>query len=123
MRLPGAALSRERLEEDEQALETWLDMLAPLGRDRQLDLCILAGMPRAVTRRALHRWLLAQRQPTDLSRQGFEILLAAVERGRSRLASALGRKGLCGDQAGPVVLLKEDSPIPNFMLISTLWGV
>lgn len=79
--LAGAALARERLEEDDQALELWLEALAPLGRDRQLDLRLLAGMPRAITRRALHRWLLAQRQPSDLSRQGFEILLAAVERG------------------------------------------
>lgn len=90
--LAGAALSRERLEEDDQALELWLDALAPLGRDRQLDLRRLAGMPRAVTRRALHRWLLAQRQPTDLSRQGFEILLAAVESGRPTRFS-LGSKG------------------------------
>jgi tRNA(Ile)-lysidine synthase len=80
--LAGAALARERLEEDDQALELWLEALAPLGRDRQLDLRILAGMPRAVTRRALHRWLVAQRQPTDLSRQGFEVLLEAVERGQ-----------------------------------------
>lgn len=90
--LAGAALSRERLEEDDQALEQWLDSLAPLGRGRRLDLAKLAGMPRAVTRRALHRWLLAQRQPTDLSRQGFEVLLAAVERGRPTRFS-LGSKG------------------------------
>lgn len=80
--LAGAALARERLEEDDQALELWLEARAPLGRDRQLDLRKLAGLPRAVTRRALHRWLLAQRHPTDLSRQGFELLLAAVERGQ-----------------------------------------
>ncbi len=90
--LAGAALSRERLEEDEQALETWVQVLAPLGRDRRLKLRALAGRPRALVRRALHRWLLAQRQPTDLSRQGFEILLAAVERGRPTRFS-LGRKG------------------------------
>ena len=90
--LAGAALSRERLEEDEQALEIWLDALAPLGRDRQLDLLKLAGLPRAVTRRALHRWLLAQQHPADLSRQGFEILLAAVECGRPTRFS-LGSKG------------------------------
>lgn len=90
--LAGAALSRERLEEDEQALEAWVDLLAPLGRDRRLDLRALAGRPRALLRRALHRWLLAQRQPTDLSRQGFEVLLAAVERGQPTRFS-LGRKG------------------------------
>lgn len=90
--LAGAALARERLEEDDHALEAWLKLLAPLGRDRQLDVRKLAGLPRAVTRRALHRWLLAQRGPTDLARQGFEVLLAAVERGQPTRFS-LGAKG------------------------------
>jgi len=90
--LAGAALARERLEEDDHALELWVDALELLGRDRHLNLKVLAGMPRAVTRRALHRWLLAQRQPTDLSRAGFELLLAAVERGRPTRFS-LGTKG------------------------------
>lgn len=79
--LAGAALSRERLDEDDAALETWLDELAPL-RGRVLDLARLEGKPRALWRRALHRWLLAVRVETDLSRQGFEQLLAAIERGR-----------------------------------------
>ncbi|MDI1335040.1 MAG: tRNA lysidine(34) synthetase TilS [Lacunisphaera sp.] len=104
--LAGAALSRERLEEDDAALEQWLDQLAPLGRDRQLDLRKLAGMPRAVTRRALHRWLLAQRQPTDLSRQGFEVLLAAVERGRPTRFS-LGSKGFAVIQQGKLAFRKD----------------
>jgi tRNA(Ile)-lysidine synthase len=103
--LAGAALSRERLEEDDAALEHWLEKLAPLGRDRQLDLRKLAGLPRAVTRRALHRWLLAQRQPTDLSRQGFEILLAAVERGRPTRFS-LGSKGFAVIRQGKLAFRK-----------------
>ncbi|MDB6115047.1 MAG: tilS [Lacunisphaera sp.] len=90
--LAGAALSRELLDEDEQALESWVDDLAPLGRDRQLDLAALAGKPRAVVRRALHRWLLVQKQPADLSRQGFEVLLAAVGRGQPTRFS-LGARG------------------------------
>lgn len=79
--LAGAALSRERLEEDDVALEAWLGTLAPL-RGRVLDLARLTGKPRALWRRALHRWLLAVRADTDLSRQGFDQLLAALERGR-----------------------------------------
>ena len=90
--LAGAALSRERLEEDESALEAWVEAFVPLGHDGELDLQNLAGMPRAITRRALHRWLLAMKQQTDLSRQGFEILLAAVEHGRATRFS-LGRNG------------------------------
>ena len=75
-------MARERLEEDDVALESWVESLAALGRDRQLSLRALAGLPRAIVRRALHRWLLAQKRPADLSRQGFEALLAAVERGQ-----------------------------------------
>jgi tRNA(Ile)-lysidine synthase len=90
--LAGAARSRELLEEDDQALEFWVKSLVTVGRDRQLDVAGLGGMPRAVVRRALYRWLLAVRPDTDLSRQGFEILLAAVERGTPTRFS-LGRKG------------------------------
>ncbi len=77
----AAALVRERLEEDDRALEAWLDQLAPLRR-ATLDLRRLDGAPRALWRRALHRWLLAAQPDTDLSRQGFEQLLAACERGQ-----------------------------------------
>lgn len=89
--LAGAALTRERLEEDDVALEAWLDELKPL-RGRQLDLARLAGKPRAILRRALHRWLLAVRPSTDLSRQGFDQLLAALEREKDTRFS-LGTKG------------------------------
>ncbi len=79
----GAALSRERLEEDEVALEAWVDEVAPFtSRGRCLVVARLAGKPVALWRRALHRWLLAVRAETDLSRAGFEQLLAAVRRGR-----------------------------------------
>jgi len=114
--LAGAALSRELLEEDDVALELWADAIlrpdragavgaqsccvpvsgrsktAPLRRRRTLDVAALAGLPRAVTRRILHRWLLAVRPETDLSRQGFNQLLAAVERGRDTRFS-LGANG------------------------------
>jgi tRNA(Ile)-lysidine synthase len=87
----GAALSRELLEEDDTALETWLNRLAPLKRG-VLEVRLLGGVPRAVVRRALHRWMLAVRPETDLSRQGFELLLDAVVRGTATRFS-LGRSG------------------------------
>lgn len=80
--MAGAALTRERLEEDDAALESWLDQLAVLKRG-ELNLELLQGTPRAVWRRALHRWLLAVGPDTDLSRQGFARLLLALEAGRS----------------------------------------
>jgi tRNA(Ile)-lysidine synthase len=75
----GAALSRELLEEDDGALEAWVDDLWSLGRDGSLDLGPFIGKPRAVARRALHRWILRQKRAGDLSRQGFQALLSSFE--------------------------------------------
>lgn len=80
--LAGAALSRELLEEDDRALEAWVDELDPVTRGGELSLARLAGRPRAVVRRALRRWLLGRRLSGSLSRQAFEALLAAAQAGR-----------------------------------------
>ncbi len=109
--LAGAALSRALLEEDDAALEAWTDKLFGVGaqtccalaggRKRkgrskpaplELGLAALSGVPRAVVRRVLRRWLLSLPDSGDLSRQGFEVLLAAVERGAATRFS-LGRSG------------------------------
>lgn len=95
----GAALARERLEEDDAALEAWTAKLAKPDRRRRLQLAPLADAPRAVRRRALHRWLLAQPHGSDLSRQGFEQLLSLMERGRATRFS-LGRKGFAAIRGG-----------------------
>ena len=79
--LAGAALSRELLAEDDAALESWLDGLRLLAADGTINLGKTAGLPRALLRRALHRWLGAQGRPVDLSKRGFDRLLAAVEAG------------------------------------------
>ncbi|HUL53846.1 MAG TPA: tRNA lysidine(34) synthetase TilS [Opitutaceae bacterium] len=88
----GAALARELLEEDDAALETWVDSLRPFRAGRSLDLTRLVNQPRALLRRALRRWLVAQPLAGELSRQGFEDLLAAAAAGRPTRRS-LGRRG------------------------------
>jgi tRNA(Ile)-lysidine synthase len=103
--LAGAALSRELLQEDDAALEAWLAELKPLDRRGRLDLGRLAGKPRAILRRALHLWLLAVRPETDLSRQGFNQLLAAVGRGNDTRFS-LGAKGFAVVRGGWLVFRK-----------------
>ena len=90
--LAGAARSRLLLEEDDAALERWLDDLAPLDRRGGLDLTVLADKPRALLRRALHRWLLAQPRIVAISRQAFDALLDVLERGKSTRHS-VGREG------------------------------
>jgi len=75
--LAGAALTRELLEEDAAALDTWLDELLPASAitPASIDLRPLANKPRALLRRALRRWPPA----TELARAGFESLLAICE--------------------------------------------
>lgn len=97
--LAGAALSRELLEEDDLALEAWVDALGCLHPDGSLSVSGLAGRPRAVVRRALHRWILAQPRAGTLSRQGFEALLRSVEAATPSRHS-LGRHGFAAIRAG-----------------------
>ncbi|HTJ78603.1 MAG TPA: tRNA lysidine(34) synthetase TilS [Rariglobus sp.] len=105
--LAGVALSRELLEEDDDALEAWLDALGPLDRERRLDVKGLEGKPRAIVRRALYRWLALQKDTGDLSRQGFILLLAAVEQGKTTRFS-LGRRGFAVIRKG--LLFFEKAP-------------
>lgn len=79
--LAGAARARALLEEDHDALEQWAGELAAIEPGGPLVLQRLAGRPRAVWRRALHQWLMQQRVAEGLSRQAFDALLAAAERG------------------------------------------
>jgi tRNA(Ile)-lysidine synthase len=73
--LGGTALSRERLEEDDAALEAWLAELNSILKDGSLNLRRLEGRPRGLVRRALHRWLAVSCPESALSRQAFSALL------------------------------------------------
>ncbi len=88
----GAARSRLLLEEDDAALEAWLDSLEVLESRGVLELAPLQGKPRALWRRALQRWLLAQPKVGEISRQAIDALLAAVEAGR-RTRHSMGKDG------------------------------
>lgn len=81
--LAGAARARELLEEDDNALEAWLDELSPITEAGMLDLRKLDGLPRALWRRALQRWLLRHPQSSGLSRQAVDLLLDATMVGRA----------------------------------------
>jgi tRNA(Ile)-lysidine synthase len=80
--LAGAALSRELLEEDDTALETWLTDVDPFTKSGALNLRRLAHRPRALVRRAIHQWLALNVSEAGLSRQAFGALLDDVMRRR-----------------------------------------
>jgi tRNA(Ile)-lysidine synthase len=98
----GAALSRELLEEDDRALEAWVDEIGALHGDGRLELSLISDKPRAVQRRALHRWFLRERRAGEISRQGFEALLAAVARG-SPVRHSIGSHGFAVIRGGFLV--------------------
>jgi tRNA(Ile)-lysidine synthase len=103
--LAGAALTRALLAEDDLALEAWLDDVQPFTVDGVLDVSRLAAKPRALARRALYRWLSTQPAAGELSRQGFEALLAAVQCGRPARHS-LGAQGFAVIRRGRLVYEK-----------------
>jgi tRNA(Ile)-lysidine synthase len=103
----GAALTRKWLEEDDVALEQWLDELGVPRHSEALDLRCLSGKPKALWRRALHRWSPA----AQLSRTAFEALMALAQSGGGRMSVgngfALIAEGILSFQA-------DDGPEPDW---------
>jgi tRNA(Ile)-lysidine synthase len=111
--LAGAAQTRELLEEDDAALVAWLEEVAPLAADGSLALDRLTGKPRGLVRRALHRWLQTQPEAGALARQGFDSLLAAVERGAPTRHS-LGKGGYAVIRGGFLRFVSNGKPKKRF---------
>ena len=90
----GALLARDRLEDDDEALEIWLSNL--LGVDdragKELDLNVLEGRPRALIRRALDRWARQLPGLSEISRTWVEGLVDLFMEAASTRVSA-GRNG------------------------------
>lgn len=95
--LEAAAASRALLEEDDDALEKWADRTAPDRGANPLAVAPLRDCPRAVARRVLQRWLLAQGGEGVLGRAAFEELLDDVLAGRAFRRSAGAEAFIRGD--------------------------
>lgn len=104
----AVARSRALLEEEDAALEEWVDRVLPAEPGEVLLLAGLRAVPVAVTRRALHRWLLAVGLTERLGRAAFDELLAAVRAGRAVKLSAGADEFLETD--GGVLRLTETAP-------------
>lgn len=88
----GALLSRRLLDADDAALNHWLAEIDPIDASGRLSLKALQGKPVALWRRALHQWLGQQADVGDLSRQGFDVLIAKAQHGATSRFS-LGKSG------------------------------
>jgi tRNA(Ile)-lysidine synthase len=111
--LAGAARSRFLLEEDDAAIDAWLEELQPLEKRGVLNLDALKGKPRALLRRALHRWLINEPRAGDISRQAFDALLSALEQ-RKPTRHSLGRQGFAVTNGRQLVFVPVRKKRANF---------
>lgn len=109
----GAARSRLLLDEDDAALEAWTDAVGAIDSRGRLWLERLTGKPRAVWRRTLHRWLRLHPAAGEVSRQAFDALLEAMERGRPTRHS-LGREGFAVVREARLTFVKAGKPRRTF---------
>lgn len=84
----AVAQSRTLLEEEDEALELWVDRVLPAELGPELPLAGLRAAPAAIARRAMHRWLGALELGEVLSRAATDDLLAAVRTGQATRLSA-----------------------------------
>ena len=104
----GAAASRALLEEDDAALEEWVDrVMEALSFEQGFPAAPLRTLPKAVCRRALNRWLATEGLKGNLTAAAFEELLAAVGRREPFRRSAGRQDFLCFDGA---FLRREGTP-------------
>lgn len=110
--LGGAALARELLEEDNDAIDSWLAELNPFFEDGSLDLTKLAHRPRALARRALQAWLSRSAPTIALSRQAFGLLLEDLMKPRATRHS-LGRTGFALIKKSRLIFERRTRKVSN----------
>ena len=103
----GVARARHFLEEDDQALDFWLDELGinPL-LGVSYDFSHLMNKPTALIRRTLYRWLDAQSLIAPLSREAIENLLNSIVN-RQTLRMSAGKKDFIDFKDGCLKLIAE----------------
>lgn len=106
----AAARSRALLEEEDDALEAWVDRVLPTPAAPELALEPLRATPVAITRRALHRWLGGQGLGSVLTSAAFDELLAAVRAARSARFSAGAERFLVVTEDGLRCIAPESAP-------------
>jgi len=107
----AVARSRALLEEEDEALEQWVDRILPAELGDELPLVELRAAPVAVMRRALYRWLGAMGLGGVLSSAAFDELLAAVRERRATRLSA-GDAGFLETMADVLRFAETAAPEP-----------
>lgn len=113
----AVARSRALLEEEDEALEEWVDRVLPTSLGDELPLAELRAAPVAVMRRALHRWLGTLELGGVLSSAAFDELLAAVRAGCALRRSA-GCHGFLEAEASALRFVADAGEAP----FAPTWG-
>lgn len=90
----GIERSRMLLEEDDEALEYWLGVLfkeVPIVEGVALNIRLLWGFPKALYRRALHRWLEVNGVSSHFAAESFSVLLNNLIESKTFKMSAGGK--------------------------------
>lgn len=108
--------ARALLEEDDAALDAWLDeLIANSSRSTAGIVAVLRGRPRALARRAVHRWWHEMRIETPPNKSAIEALSDAIIKGEDRQISAGPGRWLVL-QAGKLRLVEAAAPVPVWPL-------
>ncbi len=104
----GAARTRALAEEDEEALENWLDALLPeVLLEKPLDFSSLAGKPQALWRRAFHRFLVVNCLENILSSDEVDRWVTAMRENRTQKGS-VGKTAFIEYKDGRLLLIEEE---------------
>jgi len=108
--LSGALRSRRLLEEDAAALDAWVDSLGVAFDGATLETDRLQGLPKAVWRRALTRWLARHGLLERLSADAVDGVLEAWFGGERLRVSAGPGQLIEGQGGGTLALVAPRSP-------------
>ncbi len=112
--LEGAARVRALAEEDEVALNQWLESLLPGGKKREeLDLRSLFGMPSALWRRAFHNFLIINSLEKTFSGPEIDRWVADLALNRDKSSSA-GKTGFIEYREGRLLFFNRPKTKPDW---------
>ncbi len=105
--LKGAARVRALAEEDDDALEQWLESLLTQGKkSRELDLRPLLSKPSALWRRAFHRFLIINSLETTFSAREIDRWVSDLALNRDKSSSA-GKTGFIEFREGRLLFFNR----------------
>lgn len=121
----GIERSRDLLQEDDDALENWLENVfnpAPIAHGLPLNIGLLSGLPKALYRRALHQWLQLNGVSKHFNAASFSLLLTHLIESKSFRMNAGENYFMISSNNTLSLEPTESEPSPSFHEISLVPG-